>query len=583
MLSFVATAAAWGQSAFAFKAVSLAIHLATGGIIFVLLSRLFNRDCLFRNRRFWYAAGIAAVWVLHPMFVSTVLYVVQRMAMLSALFTALALLAFVTGRLRLEDGARGAGLAWLFLGVPAFTVLAALSKETGLLAPLLCAVLEWTHFHPARGKRRPPEARWFMGLFVAVPVLGGSLFLLLNPDFFTSGYANRPFDLVERLLTQTRVLFDYVGNLLLPAGRQLSLYRDDYMISTGLFTPWTTFFAIAGWIGLVGLAVTLRRTIPGLAAGLGLYLVGHAMESSIFPLLIYFEHRNYLPGLGILIAIASVLAYIAQAVSARMDHPGRVFGAAFAGLLLALSFATLARALAWQSPTHLLEQAVAQYPDSRFARMELAALIMNRAPNADYRAAIDHYRHLQGLELPSTRAIGYLGEMAVSCFALGETDPENLDKAFSEQPETIQADYLKSVHEVARLVRQQPCKGVPIIDYADQLVAVADGTHLSQGRHTVWRLRFEAAQLYAAQERNRKALEQARQAWETGNADLPVGMMIAGLHIRLGEFGAAAKLLDQIAPRIPEDDQIGRALLEQYRSAIEDGAQRSILAPDIDG
>lgn len=580
LLSFVATAGLFGQSAFAFKAVNLAIHLVVGAFIYLTLASLFRRDRALQAHAALAAVAVSAIWLLHPLFASTVLYVVQRMAMLSALFVVVGLWAYLKGRIAVEEGRLRTGAVWLLLGVPTFTVLGALSKETGLLLPLLCGVLEWTHFPPPTSHKRAASVRWFVGLFIAAPVMLGSLFLLTHPDFFLAGYDNRSFTLVERVLTQTRVLFDYVGSILLPSGQDFSLYRDDYRISTGLFTPLVTLFAVAGWLTLITLALVLRRTIPAFTAGIGLFLVGHSMESGIFPLLIYFEHRNYLPGLGILIAAAALLAYGARAVATRMDRPGFVFGGAIIGLVIALSFATLARALAWQSPKYLLEQSVSNFPDSRFVRMELAAQIMNQGPIPDFPAALEHYRHLQDLERSSTRSLGYLGEMAVACFATGQTNPRNLSRAFAEQPETIQADYLKAIEELGRILRMRDCEGVLIPEYADRLVAVADATHLDQSANTVWRLRFEAARLYAAAEDNRKALEQARLAWQTESAELPVAMMMAGLHIRRGEFGAARRILDQIAPLIPDDDQTGQALLEDYRSAIEEGARNSILSPD---
>src|SRR5699024_9824297 len=131
-------------------------------------------------------------------------------------------------------------------------------------------------------------------------------------------------------------------------------------------------------------------------------------------------------------------------------------------------------------------------------------------------------------------------------------NPENLEKAFEHQPETIQADLLKVIEEFGRILQRRDCEGIHLVDYADHLVAVVDQTDINPRRRTVWRVRFEAARLYAHAELDRKALEQARLIWQTGSADLPVGMMMVGLHIRLGEFGAARAFLDEIAPQIPK-------------------------------
>jgi hypothetical protein len=583
LLSFLLTAGVWGKSVVAFKAVNLGLHLVIGTLIFALLWRLFQKDRLFADRRAWWALGIAAVWLLHPLFTSTVFYVVQRMAMLSALFTVLALLAYVQGRLRIEAGCNRSGAFWLLCAVPLLTIFAALSKETGLLAPLLCGVIEVSYFRPNGGKRRPVAVRWFLTAFVLAPVVAGSTFLLLNPEFYSAGYINRPFEPLERLLTQARVLFEYVGSLLMPVGQHFSLYRDDYKISTGLLSPTTTLISVIGWALLAGLAVGLRRRVPGFAAGVGLFLVGHLIESTVFPLLIFFEHRNYLPSLGVFLATASLLALFAKSASRYMDHPSRVFGAAAVGLLLAFAFATFARTLAWQNPMYLLEESVKNYPDSRLGRMELAAQIMNAGPLADIDRAIAQYRHLQNLDLPSTRAIGHMGEIAVTCYARGTTDPDNLSEAFRSQPETLQADYLKAVESLGDVLRQRECEGAPLTEFARRLAETASRAHLPPTHTMVWRLRFEAAQLFAAASQNRPALEQARLAWETGSAELPVGMLLAAIHIRIGEFGAAARLLDIIGPQIPASDENGRALLAEYQEAIDDARENASLSRGFGG
>ena len=50
---------------------------------------------------------IALAWAVHPLQVSSVLYIVQRMEMLVATFTLLALLAYLRGRLAQRNGRFG--------------------------------------------------------------------------------------------------------------------------------------------------------------------------------------------------------------------------------------------------------------------------------------------------------------------------------------------------------------------------------------------------------------------------------------------------------------------------------------------
>jgi hypothetical protein len=129
MLSFILDAKLFGMAPFSFKLTNLLIHLACGALIYALLHRLLLRDPHLHQRAALAALAISAIWLLHPLQVSTVLYIVQRMAQLSALFILLALLAYVHGREALEQGRLRSGVTWLFLAVPAATALGMLCKE----------------------------------------------------------------------------------------------------------------------------------------------------------------------------------------------------------------------------------------------------------------------------------------------------------------------------------------------------------------------------------------------------------------------------------------------------------------------
>src|SRR5699024_6855887 len=165
MLSFLANATTTGLDAFPFKLTNLAIHLLCGVIIHALLRRLLQRDKHLAPYAPIAALAVTALWLLHPMQVSTVLYIVQRMAQLAALFMLLGLLAYVIGRQALLDGRRKTGLAWLFLAVPTATLLAMLSKENGALTPLLCGVIEWVYYQPDRNRTGTASKIWSVRTF----------------------------------------------------------------------------------------------------------------------------------------------------------------------------------------------------------------------------------------------------------------------------------------------------------------------------------------------------------------------------------------------------------------------------------
>lgn len=374
MMSFAANYYATGQDPYYFKLTNLAIHLFNGIGVFLVTSLLLS----FYRRRFepglslahaqWIGAAVTAAWLLHPFNLTSVLYVVQRMTSLSALFSIWGLALFVWGRIRLYEGNNG----WLpVLGsVLLFTPLAALSKETGALLPLLMLAMEVTLFGFHAEK---PEARRFLvgfyALTVAVPGAVALGYLAMHPDWLLAGYKTRDFTLIERVMTEARVIWFYIWQILLPSNAQMGLYHDDIAISRGWLQPASTVLAMAGVIGLLVLSFVARKKAPIVTLGVLFFLAGHLLESTVWPLEIAHEHRNYLPMLGILLILFFYVLYPLKYLSnLRLRQSVAVL------LIGLLAFNTFARASKWANPLDLFQAEVDHHPDSALANGELGAI-----------------------------------------------------------------------------------------------------------------------------------------------------------------------------------------------------------------
>jgi 4-amino-4-deoxy-L-arabinose transferase-like glycosyltransferase len=202
--------------------------------------------------------------------------------MLSALLTLAALLAYIRGRELLEAGRHRPGLAWTWLMFPALAGLAMLAKENGALAFPLAALIEWVWF--GRTTRRPLSVKALFALTLALPMLVVAIAFAWQPGRLLDGYIGRNFTFGQRLLTEPRILWDYSAAILVPNGPRLGLFHDHYPRSMGLFAPPSTALAIGAWLAVVAAAVALHRRAPAFAFGVGFFLVGHALESSVFPL-----------------------------------------------------------------------------------------------------------------------------------------------------------------------------------------------------------------------------------------------------------------------------------------------------------
>ena len=128
-------------SPFAFKATNLAIHGACAFLAFFLALRLLTGTGLEAKQRSCalISAGFLAItWLLHPILLTSVLLVVQRMTSLSALFLILALLLHITAR---GQGARK-GTMKLIVAWGVLWPLSFFSKETGVLFPFFALAWE---------------------------------------------------------------------------------------------------------------------------------------------------------------------------------------------------------------------------------------------------------------------------------------------------------------------------------------------------------------------------------------------------------------------------------------------------------
>jgi len=359
--SFAFDALVWGTDPAIFRGINLLIHLLCGLLVFRIARLLAARDRSLQAVASWVAIGVAACWLSAPMLVSTVLYVVQRMAQLSTLFALLGMLLFIEGRNRLERQQSGA--RWhLFAGVPLCLMLGLQSKENIVVLPALLLLLEVFYFS-VRSQPKPQlrVVLLFFVLTALLPVVAGIAYLTLHPDLVTGSYLNRDFTLTERLLTELRVLWDYVSVLLLPNGAKMGLVHDDFPLSTGWLSPATTLLAALSWVGIVCFTVLrFGRRRPSIAFGVIFFLVAHGLESTFLPLEIYFEHRNYLPAVGLYLALIAGLTGLVS----YLPRGGALLKLLAIVIIPAFLLATFARARSWGEPTVNLLAALEHHPDS---------------------------------------------------------------------------------------------------------------------------------------------------------------------------------------------------------------------------
>ncbi|MGH8541352.1 MAG: hypothetical protein ACRETW_12725 [Stenotrophobium sp.] len=379
LASFAANAQDWPTDPKPFKLTNLLLHLLNTLFVFA-----FARQLLAIAGSCWSAFGgvlCAAIWGLHPLQVSAVLYVVQRMTELETTFSLLGLIMFVHGRV-IGAARPVAGYAWMACGIGLCGLLATLSKESGALLPLFALCLEFTLLSH---KVKPPPQWLSLGfLLLWFPVLLLAGYLVWDAPQLISGYTYRDFSLGERLLTEGRVLVDYLHDLVLPNLSSGSLFYDNFVPSHSLLNPISTLWS---WLLIVILIVTafaVRHRHAVLALGVLWYFAGQALESTAIPLELYFEHRNYLPSLGLAL-IASF--YGLQLLQLKPVITGLAI-AAFLGMEL---WITHQQAHIWGNDLFAVEIWPAEHPNSLRAQQFAARYWMTHGSTAIAQGYLDRF------------------------------------------------------------------------------------------------------------------------------------------------------------------------------------------------
>lgn len=353
---------AWPSNPQAFHRIDILLHLLAGCLLFLFLGRLGAMGAgLSRQKSSLIALIVMAAWLLHPLNVSTTLYIAQRMTQLVTVFTLVGLISWLVARERwVNQGKVMAAAPWLLVALPGALLLAALSKESAINAFIFILVIEWFLL-----PRQVPDAwRWTRRALVLLPLLVAAGFLALKLPEFAQTYASRDFTLAERLMTEARVLWDYLFMLLVPVPSNLSVYHDGFAISRSLLSPLTTLPAILGLVGVIIAAIHFRRRAPLFIFAVAWFLGGHLLESTALPLEIYFEHRNYLPMVGPLFAIA-----VAVAQGASRSHEQRKLALALPLILLpTFAYITYSEVRLWADPVQRAETWAERHPESARAQ-----------------------------------------------------------------------------------------------------------------------------------------------------------------------------------------------------------------------
>lgn len=321
-----------GLDVISLRITNIAIHLIVAISLYwfarIVMAQLRANDLV--ARRVALVAG--SLFLLSALNSQPVIYVVQRLTLLSALFFMLTLVCYIYFRTKPNPGK----FIWL-LFTCVFFYLGIHTKQNFFVLPLAVLVIEWCWLSP----NGAPKFLKPLGVVVVAAGVGLHFF-----DFY---FQLGVLDMVDAASRETyrltrwqyfthqlSAIFMYQWKFIIPYPLLL-----EYSSTPTTWANWITWLALCFHIGVIGAAIKYKSKQPLIAALILIYYVAHLIESSINPISdLTVEHRAYLPNLFLAFALAVIWNRI-------FDSKRRLAIALLVVMLTTNIFALQARSKEW--------------------------------------------------------------------------------------------------------------------------------------------------------------------------------------------------------------------------------------------
>ena len=551
MWTFVANTVVSGDvSAYWMKATNVGLHIFCGILLFYLFRSLILLTS-YREQAQILALLIISLWMLAPINLGVAFYAIQRMAQLSAIFTTIGLLAYVKLRQPACGYRKRLLLACTFA---ASLILATGSKENGLLLLPLAVLVEMTFFR-FRGLKSWPLAARGWALVLAAIILVTGCILLFNSALFD--YGHREFTATQRLLTQARVLWLYVANIIVPLGNDPGVIMP-VRISTGLFSPRSTFLAVSTIaLALMFIVWLYKRRYILPAFGLSFFFIAHSMESTIFPLEMAYLHRNYLASAGLLLALFTGSWELATGF--RPLRP--IVLLLLSALVLNFTATSALKSVAWSSEANFRQATYEHQPQSRRAVIDHASYL---AESGRVDQAIDTLEPAMTRYFPDD-FIAQIAVIYLQCLSdsaeIEQKDYASIGTAESWAPQIEISQALSNLLTVSR----NNCPAIDTAELVEQLKTFSQ--RQAQARGDSWHVDFFIIQFLDSDEQYDTSNELLRDRLDRG--EIRAGLYLAERLISQGRQAHAQEVLSRIS------QQFETAEIDPYRAAFRSLLERT--------
>jgi protein O-mannosyl-transferase len=562
MASFLLNAPSWEWASEDFLHTNICIHLLNGMLLLWCCLRAASMVASDKLQADLFAFSVAALWLMQPLLASANLMVVQRMTTLAVTFGLVGTLIFIVGMQLLRTSVRS-GYLLMSTGVVTGTVLGMFAKENGVLLPLMLMIMQGTVLQQYVRALGPAYRRWRLVFLIFPSMLVFGYLLYLIPAL-PGGYAAREFSLVERLMTEARIVLRYLGLILLPTRSAMGPFQDDFPLSHGLLDPPETMVSIFVIFLLTGLGVVLRKKTPVLSFAILWFFAGHLLESTIIPLETYFEHRNYFPAIGPLVAIVYL------GLSRRENTWIGPLVLTFYGVLVGWVCFSVTSVFGDKMQSAILWSR--EHPDSLRAVQNLSLAYSLRG---DFRTAFDAISAFSerrpkdvGTAIQSLQLACVTGKGAVTLQAIKQRGVLQSGK--------LNAVICNSVEKIAKSTMDDACPGVLNEDVLWISRQILSNHNIGQAREVSYCLNDIQAMIYF-NDRDFEATMEHVEAAFSFRSYWPVAERLIELPISAGRSDLARENIVKVRARIPKNifqASVWEANIRKYELLIDEMEKR---------
>jgi tetratricopeptide (TPR) repeat protein len=304
---------------FGYHIVNLSIHLIASIFLFLFIYHSLNLPLLkakYGPNSYFIALLTTVLWSINPIQTQAITYIVQRMASMAGMFYIISMYFYLKARICKLNALKVTFYFFCFIaGILAFG-----TKENTVMLPFSIFFFD---LFIIQGLTKENIKKNSLTFFILILIPVALALILKGPSILStkhlfSAYEHRSFTMFERFLTEPRIILFYITLLLYPMPGRLCI-THDIPISHNFINPPTTIIAIFTILIILGLAIMKSKKWPFISYCIIFFFINHLIESSILPLELIFEHRNYIPSMLFFAPIAIILLVATQHLSNKKN------------------------------------------------------------------------------------------------------------------------------------------------------------------------------------------------------------------------------------------------------------------------